>query len=632
MSGRKTADDKFSKIFYTSPLAMSIQNSDGHFIDVNDAFEKMMGYRKWEVLDSSFHANCLWVDEIQRTIAQERFRIDGYLHDYEFTFIRKSKEIGTGSMWADLIDIGDQLGTLTTVLDITERKHTEETNVKLEQAIKSLNDVVFLTDPYGVFTFVNPEFTRLYGYTAEDVLGRVTPRVLKSGVHNDDHYKNLWQRLLNKDYVRSEFTNRTKRNQLVEVDSTAIPILDDKGNIIGFLALQRDITERKQLEQQLYQAQKLDSIGTLVSGISHDFNNILNNIVGFAGQLRKYSHDPARVQRYSETVEKSALRGSELAMQLLSLARRSKAEKENLDILSIIDEVALLCSETFPPNITIERILPTQITEIRGLHNELYQAILNICLNARDAMPNGGELTFRIKQNSFQYPYPMYLKSFHDNNIKTYVELSISDTGTGIPENIRDRIFDPFFTTKERGQGTGLGLAIVYNIIRNHEGVIRAETEVNIGTTFFIYLPILNSNIIPNVKTNIHASAKEYEALILLVDDEDDMRELGTELLEEVGYRVITAKDGSEAVEQYRQHADDINLVILDLLMPKMDGGRAYIEMKKINPGVKAFFCTGFASDEVITGLLKDEKLRALQKPLRPKDFIQTVKEVLQEN
>jgi two-component system, cell cycle sensor histidine kinase and response regulator CckA len=629
---RKLSEDKFNKAFYLSPLAMSIQDSDGRFIDVNEAFERMVGYSKSEIINVSFDRATLWANSHQRSNIQKRFDIDGYLRDYEFEFRKKSGETGTGIMWADLIEIGGNAVTFSTVHDITERKRTEETIAKLEQAINSLNDVVFLTDRDGMFTFVNPEFTRLYGYTAEEVVGRVTPRILKSGVQGEEGYKILWQRLLNKDYVRGEFVNRTKRGQLVEIDGTAIPILDDKGNISGFLALQRDITERKLLEQQLYQAQKLDSIGTLVSGISHDFNNILNNIVGFAGQLRKYAHDPARVQRYSETVEKSAVRGSELAMQLLSLARRSKAEKENLDLIPIIDEVALLCSETFPPNITIEKILPPQVSTIKGLHNELYQAVLNICLNARDAMPEGGKLIFQVKQCSFERPYPVYLNSFHDRNVQTYVEISISDTGSGIPENIRDRIFDPFFTTKERGQGTGLGLAVVYNIIRNHEGVIRLESEINVGTTFFIYLPVISSALAVNGKANMLPGKKENEALILLVDDEDDMRELGSELLEEVGYRVITAKDGLEALDHYRLHAKDINLVILDLLMPKMDGGRAYIEMKKINPRIKAFFCTGYASDDVITGLLKEEKLRALQKPLRPKDFLQTVKEVLQEN
>lgn len=523
---------------------------------------------------------------------------------------------------------GEIVGVLGTYEDITGTKHTEEQLRKLSRAVEQSPNSTVITDHTGVIEYINPKFTELTGYTLEDTVGK-TPSILKSGETSDVEYKKLWETIKSGHEWRGEFLNKKKDGSLYWEYASISPIIDSEGVITHYVAVKEDITEKKQLEQQLYQAQKLESIGTLVSGISHDFNNILNNIVGFAGQLKKYANDHARVLKYSETVEKSALRGSDLAMQLLSLARRSKAEKHPVNVISIIDEVVSLCVETFPKNITIEKHLPENLPSISGQRGELYQAVLNMCLNARDAMPNGGSLSLGASYHTSYKNMPAHLMAFTDAKVKSFIQIEISDTGVGIPDNIKDRIFDPFFTTKERGQGTGLGLSVVYNIIRNHKGIINMESKVNYGSKFNVYLPVVEEEIKPDQPLALTHRTRGDNALVLLVDDEQSMRELGMELLEEEGYKVLTAGDGEEALNIYRQQANEIQLVILDLVMPKMDGGQAYLEMKKINPNIKAFFCTGYASDEVISNLLKDENLNALQKPLRSKDFLSMVRKVI---
>jgi two-component system, cell cycle sensor histidine kinase and response regulator CckA len=523
---------------------------------------------------------------------------------------------------------GNVIGVLGSYQDVTDWKHAEEQLRKLSRAIEQSPSIIVITDAAGVIEYVNPKFSQVTGYARDEAAGQ-SLALLKSEDVSDADFRKMWQAVKSGREWHGEYHSRKKDGTLFWTATSISPVTDASGVISHYIAIQEDITDRKQLEQQLYQAQKLETIGTLVSGISHDFNNILNNIVGFSGQLKKYAHDRAKVIRYSETMEKSALRGTDLAMQLLSLARKSKAEKQVIDVLALVDDIVHLCTETFPKNLTIEKNLPLTLPPISGQRGELYQALLNISLNARDAMPEGGRLTFAARVCPVNDELPAHLYTFTNLNIRSYLEITIADTGMGIPENIKARIFDPFFTTKERGQGTGLGLAMVYTIIRNHQGIIQVDSVPGSGSTFTICLPVSDLGPLPERTADTAPEISTQDALILLVDDEQSMRELGTELLQEVGYRVLAAKNGVEAVDIYRKHHREIDLVVLDLLMPLMDGGQAYIEMKKINAGVRAFFCTGYASDETITSLLKEGNLQALQKPIRPHDFIRMVKQVL---
>jgi len=291
--------------------------------------------------------------------------------------------------------------------------------------------------------------------------------------------------------------------------------------------------------------------------------------------------------------------------------------------------MSALCVETFPPAIAVRKIVATGLPRVLGDRSELYQVLLNLCVNARDSMsgpvPDGGHvLTIEaVTGNAAGTVSPELLPERGERSI----ELRVTDTGSGIPKGIRERIFEPFFTTKERGKGTGLGLSVAYNVVRNHRGTILVESEEGQGSTFRVFLPpVPGEGGGPNGK-----GRRKTSEGVMIVDDEVVMLDLGRELLEEQGYTVFTAPNGQAALEIYRAHREKIDIVVLDLVMPGMDGGQVYLELKKLNPQIKAFFCTGYMSDRDITDLLAEEDLRAIQKPVRPDVLIKTIRDILDE-
>ena len=514
--------------------------------------------------------------------------------------------------------------------DITEKKRTErelrQSEDRFAKALRTSPDAVGISRlADGTFIEVNQGYTELSGYTREELVGKSAIELglwaepaererLVEGLQRDGEVRNL------------EMSFRTKGGETRSGLASGRPIEIDGEQCM--LTVVRDITDRQLLELQLAQAQKMEGIGTLASSIAHDFNNILNNILGFTMQLRKHAADTAKVERYSQTIEKSAVRGAELSAQLLSFARKARRETSPVDIAELVEEMGALCAETFPPTIGVRKIVAPGLPRVLGDRSELYQVLLNLCVNARDAMggpaPEGGHvLTIEaVMGNASGTVSPELLPERGERSI----ELRVTDTGSGIPKEIRERIFEPFFTTKDRGKGTGLGLSVAYNVVRNHRGTIVVESEDGQGSTFRVFLPPA-----PGEGGGNGRSRRKSSEGVLIVDDEVVMLDLGRELLEEQGYTVFTAPNGQEALEIYRTNREKIDIVVLDLVMPGMDGGQVYLELKKMNPQIKAFFCTGYMSDRVITDLLAEEDLRAIQKPVRPDVLVRTIREVLDE-
>ena len=517
--------------------------------------------------------------------------------------------------------------------DFTERKQTElalrHSEELFSKAFRTSSDAIAISRiADGAFIEINRGFTEQTGYERGEVLGKsaITLGIWVDAALRDQFIGELADR---GDVKNFEAGFRIKSGETRSGLMSARPIEIDGERCM--LSITRDITDRLLLEQQLNQAQKMEGIGTLASSIAHDFNNILNVILGFTMQLMKHASDPEKVQRYCQTIEKSAMRGAELSAQLLSFARKSGREMSPVDVAALVDEMAALCAETFPPSITIRKSVADALPRVLGDRGELYQVLLNLCVNARDAMTGcdregGHVLTIEaITADAGGTVSPRLLQGHGERSI----ELRVTDTGVGIPKEIRERIFEPFFTTKERGKGTGLGLSVAYNVVRNHRGTILLESEEGTGSTFRIFLPPMPGE---NSRKGKKSSPVKRPEGVLLVDDEIVMLELGKELLDEKGYRVFVAPDGPAALEIYRKNRDAIDIVVLDLVMPGMDGGQVYVELKKMNPRVKAFFCTGYMSDKVITDLLAENDLKAIQKPVHPELFIRTIREILAED
>jgi len=611
-------------LVHTIPFGMDIVDMEGHILFMSDNMKKLFPVtgtetRCWEVYreDRTQCAGCPLrsAEHLASSVGVESAGIRGG-RTFQITHTQMTYR--------------GRPAVLEVFQDITDRKRTEnelrQSEDRFAKALRTSPDAVGISRlADGMMIEVNQGYTELTGYAREELIGRST---IALGIWSDPAQR---ERLVDEVRTHGQATNlemsfRTKQGETRSGLASARPIEIDGEPCM--LTVVRDITDRLLLELQLTQAQKMEGIGTLASSIAHDFNNILNNILGFTMQLRKHAADLAKVERYSQTIEKSAVRGAELSAQLLSFARKARRETAPVDIAELVDEMAGLCVETFPPGIAVRKLVATGLPHVLGDRSELYQVLLNLCVNARDAMsgpgPEGGHvLTIEaVMGNAAGTVSPELLPERGERSI----ELRVTDTGSGIPKEIRERIFEPFFTTKERGKGTGLGLSVAYNVVRNHRGTILVESDEGRGSAFRVFLPPVPGE----AGGNGRARKKSAEG-VLIVDDEVVMLDLGRELLEEQGYTVFTAPNGQEALEIYRASREKIDIVVLDLVMPGMDGGQLYLELKKLNPQIKAFFCTGYMSDRVITDLLAEEDLKAIQKPVRPDVLIKTIRDILDE-
>jgi two-component system, cell cycle sensor histidine kinase and response regulator CckA len=383
-------------------------------------------------------------------------------------------------------------------------------------------------------------------------------------------------------------------------------------------ALFAEREEEKRLEQQLRQAQKMESMGTLASGIAHDFNNILNIIKGYASLLPQSKDDQQTAAEALQVIDETVERGAATVRQLLAVARESNLQFEPIDLNEMLENLKTLLSGTLPKTIDIELDLETDLPPALADPNQLHQVFLNVCLNARDAMPQGG--TLRLVTNVVA---GVELRKTHGNaNETSYACVTLEDTGSGIDESVKHRIFEPFFTTKPQGQGSGLGLAVAYGIIANHRGIIEVISQPDQGATFRIYLPLVKTlSLNHQSKTSSRSEAPEKIStegqLILFVDDEQNQVKLMNAYLESAGYRVLTALDGIEAVETFRQYKDQIAVVVLDLGLPKLNGWDVLKQMKIADPTIKPILASGYVSPEVESALDNGELSAVIFKPYK---------------
>ena len=377
----------------------------------------------------------------------------------------------------------------------------------------------------------------------------------------------------------------------------------------------RDIGEHRRLEQHIRQMQKMEAIGTLAGGVAHDFNNLLTGILGYANELKLGSDPGDEVHEAATVIENAATRAAELTRQLLGFARKGKVEEIPVDVHRLIQEVVSMLGHTLLSrngrSMRISQRLRAQPSYVLGDQTQLQQVLLNLGVNARDAMPGGGEVVFETCAAELDEEY---CRDHVGASPGRYLMISVTDAGTGIPNEIVDRIFEPYFTTKEEGKGTGMGLAMVYGIVKNHGGAIRVYSEAGHGTTFKVYLPVTTAPE-PAVREGRHETPVPGSGRVLIVEDEDVIRQMATRMLEHLGYDVVTTSDGQEGAEYYEQHGSEIDLVIIDMIMPRMNGRDCFIRMKAMNPGVKAILSTGYGLDSAVRDMLGDGMIGYVQKP-----------------
>ena len=600
---------------------------DHKFVFVNPGFERLFDYRQGEITAPDFPFINIVAPESRAFIIERmgrRHNRESVPQRYEFRGLAKNGDVLDLEVSVSAIEWQNRPAVLGMFRDITERRKTEEELVKLRKAVNASGEVIFITDPKGIITFINPAFTQLYGYTPEEVIGKTTPRVLKSGKMKHEEYEIFWQRLVAKQVVRQEIINRTKSGRIVSTEAAVNPVLDEDGQIVGYLAIQRDITEKKRLEAESHRTQRLESIGRLAGGVAHDLNNVLAPVLLSIEVLKKQTFDETG-RRILSSLQMSAERGKAIIRQILTFARGAEGEKNLLQLKHLMREMEQIVKETFPKSIELRTSIPRNLWMVTGDVTQLHQVLLNLCVNARDAMPDGGVLDLAAEN---LYLDEQNAGPHYDAKPGPYIAVTVSDTGIGIPPENLQKIFDPFFSTKELGSGTGLGLATVHTIVKNHNGFINVTSQVNQGSAFRVYLPASDrATASPVMKDTLKVFTGNGQ-LILVVDDEASIRDITRETLRMYGYDVLTAANGAEAIAIFADKKNPIDVVVTDIMMPVMDGMAAIQALRRITPGIRIIATSGLTTDVRLqeVGMNVDA---FLVKPYTAEDLLKILHEVL---
>ncbi|MBI5360390.1 MAG: MEDS domain-containing protein [Planctomycetes bacterium] len=657
----------------------------------------------------------------------------------------------------------DARGKLTGVIGIatiiTERLRAEEELIQLHQAVSTSGEAVFMTDLDGVITYINPEFTRLYGFEPEEVIGKVTPRILKSNVMTTEDYKKFWETLLKKQIVKGELTNKTKDGRLLNIEGSANAIIDGKGVIIGFLAVQRDITERrkaedtlrkrekllsktqeiaqlgsweldivnnrlswsdevyrifglepqefvatyeafiervhpddraavnaaysdslsqgrnayeiehrvikkstgevrtvyekcehirdetgriirsvgmvhditerKKLESQFLHAQKMEAIGRLVGGVAHDFNNVLTVIDGYSTMML-YGFEPESPFRESVmAIKKASDYAAGLTRQLLAFSRKQVLRRKTLNINVLVTDMEKMLNRVIGEDIKVSLILSPELKNTSIDQGQIEQVMMNLAVNARDAMPKGGALTISTENVIIDEEY---CRINTDAKPGDFARLSIQDTGIGMSKDTQKHLFEPFFTTKGLGKGTGLGLSVVYGIVKQHDGWVNAYSESGKGTIFHIYLPALSSAVIeldakkePLPPDKLRGNGER----ILIIEDEPKILEFLSYILQKNNYQVWTAGTAKEACNIFKQERNRFHVILSDVVLPDKSGTELVEELVALNPGIKVIFQSGYSDEQSQWTVIRKKGHHFLQKPYGAVELLTVMRQVI---
>jgi two-component system, cell cycle sensor histidine kinase and response regulator CckA len=505
-----------------------------------------------------------------------------------------------------------------------ERKQAEQKIREQAALLDIATDAIIVRELNHKIIFWNKGAERLYGWQASDVLGKNSNKLLYKG--KSFQLESALKIILNKGEWQGELQQTTQDGKNLVVESRWTLVYDETNQPKSILSVSTDITEKKQLEAQFLRAQRMESIGTLASGIAHDLNNVLTPILMTAQLLETQLHDDYS-KRLLPILIANARRGAALVKQVLSFARGLEGKFTIIQIKHIVTEIRQILKETFPKSITISTDIPPNLGTLCGDATQLHQVLMNLCVNARDAMPEGGTLTISAKTIFID---ENYARLNLEAQVGSYIFLTVTDTGTGIPSEILERIFEPFFTTKEIGKGTGLGLSTVIGIIKGHGGFVRVYSEVDIGTQFQVYFPAVDTpETLPTVESEL---PKGHGELILVVDDEMAIREITKTSLETYNYKAITASNGIEAVAIYAEHREQISVVLTDMMMPSMDGPTTIRTLQRINPDVKIIAVSGLASSDKLAQAAGTGVKTFLSKPYTTKELLEAIDRVRKNN
>jgi len=557
----------------------------------------------------------------------------GGYHKNVFSSPELDEHFPNGAFWHDLSltpmknKDGEITGVVGFLLDITKRKKAEQERIRLVAAFEQIAESIVITDTNANIIYVNPAVEKVTEYKREELINQ-NCKLFNSGKHDLDFYKDMWKTILSGQIWTNQIINKKKDGSLFEEKITISPIRDKNGTIINYVAIKKDVTNENRLERQLIQAQKMEAIGTLAGGIAHDFNNILAAILGFTELSLRNTTTNARLQRNLGYVLQAGYRAKDLIKQILAFSRLNQQEKKPLQISLIIKEAMKLLRASLPTTIEIHQKIIAKSSIVIADPTQIHQVLMNLCTNAAHSMRDtGGILEIGLVDVNIS---PEDIVHYHGIKPGPYVKFTVSDTGIGINQEIIERIFDPYFTTKNPGEGTGMGLSVVHGIIKSHHGEIVVYSEKNKGTSFHILLPRLETD---TKKEQEHSSPLPHgHEKILLVDDEKSLVNIGTEMLEQLGYKVVGKTNSLKALNAFSAKPEEFDLIITDQTMPHLTGAELAKKIFLIRPDIPIILCTGFS--EVIS----EEKAKSIgireyiMKPIFMKEIAYVVRRLLDAN
>jgi PAS domain S-box-containing protein len=631
----RQSEKQYRDFFENDITGDYISTIDARILVCNPAFTQIMGYNSVEEL-MNINTVALYESKEKREgfldLLREKKKLE--LHEMELQR-RDGKKIKIiENVIGEFNEQGELIRIKGYMFDITERKEAEEA-LKLQTTYfsqlfeNSPSGIAFL-DTNDCVMNVNKSFENLFQYSLEEIKGKsLTNLIVPEELVKES--LSFSTKAMQGELVRLPSIRKRRDGARLDIIITGYPIMIE-GKCVGIYAIYADVSDIKKLEEQVRQTQKLESIGTLAGGIAHDFNNILGIILGYTSLLGRGYDNPEKVKQSVEAISKAVQRGAGLVKQILTFARKTDIVFGAVNVNETVAELVKMLHETFPKTITLSQQLHHNLPPIIADHNQIHQALLNLSVNARDAIlstttnGHGGSITFITKiilGTELRKKNPEAMD-------EAYACLSVKDTGSGMDEVTLKRIFEPFFTTKDIGRGTGLGLAVVYGVVKSHRGYIDVESALGVGTTFNLYFP-LEVQEIEIIKTGIEEKEeiKGGTETILVVEDEEVLQELVKTMLEMGGYRVLTANDGEEGIEIYRKNKEEISIVLTDLGLPKLGGFEAFLKMKEINPNVKAIIASGYFDPDQKVDMLKADIKDFVQKPYRPNEVLKILREVL---
>ncbi len=630
ITGRKEADEalreseeRFRIFFQTNPDVMTVSDlSTGRIIDVNESFVETSGYSREEIIGASSKDLDMWSDPSVRSAIVDKLKKHGTVRNIETRFKIKNGELRTCLVTGNIILLREKSYMFTVVRDIEGLRQAQlalrESEERFRTIFEAAQDAIFIKDRDLKYLAVNPSLARLFGMTPEQFVGKTFEELVD--LENAEYYRVGEQKVLNGEIISTETSLYAGDEQRI-LDVIIVPMQDARGEIIGLCGIARDITETKRLHEFAERAKRLEAAGRIAGQVAHDFNNLLGPLIAYPGLMREELADDHPAVEYLDDLEKAAEQMADINQQLLTLGRRGHYNLEPLDINETIRTV-IERSQPYPEGIKVNTILEPEVMNISGGSAQLYRVIYNLVANALDALTAGGDITIKTEN----YYINSDLGRYNQVPRGEYVKVTISDTGSGIDDDIRPSIFDPFFTTKkaDRKRGSGLGLSIVHAVVEDHKGFIDINSRPGQGTSFYLYFPITRDKA-ESVDTETFTGGNEK---VMIVDDDPIQKEVTSRLLQRLGYKITVVGSGEEAIELLKQSPQD--LLILDMVMsPGIDGAETYRRSLEVNRHQKAIIVSGFAETDKVKAAIELGAAEFLRKPLTMKSLANAVRKEL---